>query len=292
MLARCDLDLGAFAAALASHERALQALERHFDPHWYTWTQTTALWAHAYHGDWVAARRAGAAAVTAGEAADDPIMVSTTTLNLALVSLRLGDAERAFAEACRAVERAATPADRALGQGALAVVECARGNAEQALPILDAMRGALSASGLVPAALFGGIELGAAYLAVGRSDAARETLTACHALAVQGQLRYFQGRAARLLGELAVAGEDLKQASAHFEEAIDVLGSIGARHDLALAYAARGRLHLRRGDDGPARDDLARALACFQQLDTPGEADRVRAELASLGETVLAERRS
>jgi tetratricopeptide (TPR) repeat protein len=116
----------------------------------------------------------------------------------------------------------------------------------------------------------------------GRLDAARATLTACHALAVRGEMRYFWGRAARLLGELAIAEGDLESAVAYVEKAIDVLASIGAENDLALAYAGRGRLRLRRGEPGPAQSDLARALALFERLGTLGEPDRVRAELASL----------
>jgi tetratricopeptide (TPR) repeat protein len=210
-------------------------------------------------------------------------MVATTTLNLALVSLRQGDTERAFAEARRAVECAATPADRAMAQGTLAVVECARGGAERALPVLQAIGEALAGEGLVPAGLFGGIELGGAYLTAGRPVAARATLTACHALAVQGGMRYFGARAARLLGELAFAERHLELAGAHFEEAIDVLTSIGAENDLALAYAGRGRLKLQRRDVGPARDDLVRALAMLDRLGTLAEPDRLRTELSALG---------
>ena len=64
VLARCELNLDHYDAALAAQERALQAYDESFNLRWYVWTWTAALWAHGFRGHWAAARagrRRGAA---------------------------------------------------------------------------------------------------------------------------------------------------------------------------------------------------------------------------------------
>lgn len=78
------------------------------------------------------------------------------------------------------------------------------------------------------------------------------------------------------------AREDPLRAAASFDSSIELLAKIDAGNELALAYAGRGRLHRDQGDFDRARESLARALAIFERLRTPGEPARMAQELAAL----------
>ena len=75
---------------------------------------------------------------------------------------------------------------------------------------------------------------------------------------------------------------DPLRAAASFDSSIELLAKIDAGNELALAYAGRGRLDRDQGDFDRARESLARALAIFERLRTPGEPARMAQELAAL----------
>ena len=100
-------------------------------------------------------------------------------------------------------------------------------------------------------------------------------------LARRHGMKYYVGRAQRLLGDLAVETNP-EGAEAHFEESIAILQEIRAQNELAMAYAGYGRLRRRQGDRAQAHEQLKKALEIFEGLGTFIEPDRVREEMAAL----------
>jgi tetratricopeptide (TPR) repeat protein len=122
----------------------------------------------------------------------------------------------------------------------------------------------------------------ATHLEVGGRLGDRATLERAEDILTHIGAKFDAGRASRLLGELALQQRQVAEARTRFERSIALLKEVRAENELALAYAGYGRLHKQQRHTGEARDYLTRALETFERLETPKEAARVRAELASL----------
>jgi tetratricopeptide (TPR) repeat protein len=134
-----------------------------------------------------------------------------------------------------------------------------------------------------------GTILAEAYLRSGELKTAEKTLQKCLALATSSGMKLYVGWPRRLLGEVAFesnphqATEPL--AAPHFEAAVSILRDIDVEPELALAYAAYGRLLKSQGRTCEARDNFTRALEIFDRLGILAEPDKMRAELAALPES-------
>jgi class 3 adenylate cyclase/tetratricopeptide (TPR) repeat protein len=104
-----------------------------------------------------------------------------------------------------------------------------------------------------------------------------------HVLGTSREKRYlhFEGLACWLLAECLVA-QDPASAKARIETAIEILGRIGARNDLARATVTRAALCQAEGDAATARRLLDEAEAIFRALGTLDEPARVEAARAAL----------
>ena len=71
-------------------------------------------------------------------------------------------------------------------------------------------------------------------------------------------------------------------AELYVETAIEILGRIGARNDVARALVTRAALHQSAGDAAAARRSLDHADAIFQALGTVDEPARIAAARAAL----------
>ena len=127
--------------------------------------------------------------------------------------------------------------------------------------------------------------LGEGYWLAGEDGEAKRTLEDCLEMAERCGTRYYLGIAHRFLGEIALKN-DLSQAAPHFEKSIDVLREIKAENELALAYAGYGRLHKQQGQIEQAGKYSTKALEIFERLGTRIEPDKVREDLAEMGEAV------
>jgi tetratricopeptide (TPR) repeat protein len=92
---------------------------------------------------------------------------------------------------------------------------------------------------------------------------------------------HFEGLARWLMGE-CFAFEDPTSAEPYVETAMEILGRIGARNDLARAMVTRAALRQAGGDVAAARQLLDQAGAIFQALGTLDEPARVEAARAAL----------
>ena len=98
---------------------------------------------------------------------------------------------------------------------------------------------------------------------------------------------HFEGAASWLMGE-SLAPEAPVTAELYVETAIEILGRIGARNDVARALVTRAALHQSAGDAAAARRSLDHADAIFQALgtvDEPAHVETARAALAH-GKTI------
>jgi class 3 adenylate cyclase/tetratricopeptide (TPR) repeat protein len=305
-LGRCELDLGHYEAALAAHERALRAFDERFQLRWYMWTWTAALWAHAYRGRWAEAHAAGAEALRVGEEYDDATTIHAAARDLALVCIFEGDLSRALVYTQRAAETALTPVEQAFVAGVQALVAVHLRQPSAAPPtILVEIAAGLRAGGFVPPAIVAGVHAGEALWLAGDAARARAVLEEYRALAAQSGMRYFEGRAERLLGEIVLAAaaaapgphlsaadgppapqsrDDLVAAEAYFARATALLEAQGAENELALARAGQGRLLARRGDPAGARAHFEWAETTLRRLGTLGAPDAVARALAALAE--------
>lgn len=179
-----------------------------------------------------------------------------------------------------AVQQAPTPADAAWSRSYLAWAYCRAGALHRWLDELAQLIAQYRAARFIWSEIYA-LCLGEGYWLAGAYDQASQTLTGVLDTARRCGMRFAQGSAQRLLGEVALHTEP-SQAAAHFESSLSILQQIGADNELALAYAGSGRRHVQRGNSVPARDYLTQALAIFERLGTLGEPDKVRQVLAAL----------
>jgi tetratricopeptide (TPR) repeat protein len=115
----------------------------------------------------------------------------------------------------------------------------------------------------------------------GELGTARELAEDVLAVSRMRGYRYIAGLAYRLIAE-CVAETSPLIALEHVDEALKILGSIGARNDLAKTLVTRAMLCQNSGDFAAARGMLQKAKAIFERLGTLDEPVRVNAALAAL----------
>ena len=117
-----------------------------------------------------------------------------------------------------------------------------------------------------------------------KTQLARETLKGCLTLAQASGMKFHAASAHRLLGEVFTSERRYHEATAHFEQSIEMLRQIRSEDEVGRAYAGYAHLLKQLGRTGETRDYLSRALEIFERLGTLIEPDKVRAELAELRE--------
>jgi len=125
------------------------------------------------------------------------------------------------------------------------------------------------------------LRLAEGHLRLGNRARARKIATEVLDYSREAGYRHLEGAAARLLGEI-LGAEDPEAATSHLDAAIELLGEMDARDELAKALVARADLHRAAGDVGVARRLLTRALEIFESLGTLDGPPLVLAALAAL----------
>ena len=92
---------------------------------------------------------------------------------------------------------------------------------------------------------------------------------------------HLEGVACWLMGE-CLAPDDPAAAEPYVEMAMEIMGRIGARNELARAMVTRAALRQAAGDVGAARQLLDQAGEIFHELGTLDEPARVEAARAAL----------
>ena len=109
------MDRGDFERVLALKEDVLRTMEQRFNLRWYTYALSVASRAYSYLGRWDEAVEEGQKALSVAEEFSDNSLISWSAWNLSIAYTWKGDLARAVEYGELAVQKAPTPADKALG---------------------------------------------------------------------------------------------------------------------------------------------------------------------------------
>jgi len=267
--------------------RALEVFEQHFDPLHYTWTRTAAAWVLVQQGAWAEAIEEAEAGLRVGEEHGNDSLISFSAFVLCMAYTEKGQMDEALRYGGFGLSKAPTPVEQIWTLSAISQTWSRTGQAEQTVEALAPVAPLYVEANFLLGIVWGGTNLGEAYLRAGRLAEAAGTLAAVVDVAESKGARFYLGSALRFLGEVTrqadPSAHGQQEAAAHFERSMAVLTEIGARNELAHAHAGCGRLHRDRGDGDEARRHLTRALEIFGDLGTLGEPDAIRKELVELG---------
>ncbi len=277
----CHFYRADFDQAIALKEDALHTIDQQSNLRSYVLSLTASSWSYGLLGRWDKAVEEGQKALRAAKECSDDSQISFAANVISLVYNLKGDPGRALEYAQLNAQKARTPVDKVLTQMSLGWAWCRSGDPNRGIEVLA-----------IPVAVFRGgrhrpVEIQAmrflaeGYWLAGEYDKARQVLQELLEIARPCGLRFYNGSAHRILGEVALK-TDSDQAAFHFEQSIDVLREIKAENELALAYAGYGRLYKAQGDIARAREYLTKALKMLERLGTLTEPDRVREALAEL----------
>jgi len=240
-------------------------------------------YAYALLGRWDEAVREGKEALSLGEEFSNNHLISFASFSLSFAYVCMCDHAQGMEHAEIAVQKAPTLANKVWAQAFLAWALCRAGETRQGIGMLENLVPMYRAGRYLAGQVYGMVMLGEGYFLAGEYDKARETLEESSQLAKAHGMQYWYAWALRLLGEIAVKTNQEK-AQSHFEESIAIFEKIKAANELALAYAAFGRLYKQQGRKVEAREYLTKALEIFERLGTLIEPDKVRQELTELAD--------
>jgi DNA-binding SARP family transcriptional activator len=243
--------------------------------------------AHAFRGEFAAARRQEARARAVGRRIGDARLQHRSEWGL--IQAMAGEADAAIAACERSLAACHHPLDAAIASAHLGYAHLQRGEAAPAVRLLERARAELERFGMRSSLGRVLAWLGQAYLAAGRRADARAAAERGLDLTRGVGYRYGEGEAERTVGLVAAAEGDARAAAGHLERALAVFEAIeapfeAARTRLALAEAASAAA----AGPGPAgagaaRDHLARARARFRELGVPRYVERADALAAARG---------
>jgi tetratricopeptide (TPR) repeat protein len=262
-------------------EHLLRTMERSFDLRCYVRGLGSVSHACAYLGRWDEAVELGQKVLSTAEDYSDESMITQAQTMLSIVYTYKGDVDRAIEFGERAMARAPTPFDKAGAQMTLGMALCHAGQPHRGIELLSGTIPILKAVRLLGLAIWPTLFLAEGYWRAKEYEKGRQTAEELLGIAERSGVRYCDGYAHYLLGEMSLE-TDPAQAAAHFDKSITVFQEIKAENVLAMAYAGYGRLRKQQGKVEQARDYLTKALLIFERLGTLMEPEKVRKELAGL----------
>jgi tetratricopeptide (TPR) repeat protein len=280
--ARLLMYQGNLEQALLFYDKAKEKIQQEFDLAMLKWTLGGSASNYAYMGHWEEVVKEGEKLLRLCEEYADNDLISNGLWYLGWAYLIKGDLVRGVQYCELSLEKARTPAIRTWAQMVVAYAWCRSGEVKKGCEMLLQLVPVVRASGFLAMEADVTVHLGEGQWLAGEYDQARETLEGALKLAEEGGMKYFAGRACRLLGEVHLKTDPVLGAE-HFEKAIAVLRAIKSENELALAYAGYGRLLKQQGDFAQARTYLTQALEIFERLGILIEPDKVKQELIEAG---------
>jgi tetratricopeptide (TPR) repeat protein len=277
------LYIGSYDRVFAVKEKLLRTMNQQFDYHCYVWGLCGTSRACIYRGRWDQAVEEAQKALKVAEESSDNSLIAFAVWTLSMAYSWKGDLGRGVEYGELALQKASTPGDKAWAYRGLGWALCRAGEVNRGIELLRAALELVRASGDISSKIPTTCILGAGYWLGGEVDKARRTLEECLEMAGSCEVRYYNGWAKRLLGEIAQKVNP-DQAAIHFEESITVLGEINAENELALTHASYGRLKMPHSQCATALEYLAKALEVFERLGTLLEPERLRDILAEVRE--------
>jgi tetratricopeptide (TPR) repeat protein len=274
---------GDYERVLALKERAVRMMEGAFHLRNYVRPLLIGSFACTELGRWDEAIRLGQDALEVAREFEDSSLMAWAGWTISLAHTCRRDMKRAIESGEMALGSAHSPADKVATQGPVAFAWCHAGEPEKGIEVLTGLMALSQAAGFVSATIPHTHFLAEGYWLAGDFEKAAETASQLLELAGRCGARCHQGKAHRVLGEVALK-TDPNEAGPHFDQAISIFRETKAENELALAYAGNGRLHKKMGNMADARGYLTQALEIFERLGTLLEPDKVREELADLPE--------
>jgi len=234
-------------------------------------------------GRWDEALEEGNRALNIAKEYADDSQISFAALNISLAYIYKGEISRGIKYGEMALEKAPAPGYKAWAKCTLSWAWCRAGEPFKGIEILENYIQIFQAGRFVFAEVGFSTCLAEGYLIAEAYDKAEQAAMKALEVADRCGAKFWAGRAHRLLGEVALKTNDLKDLS-HFDKSIINFKAIKAENELALAYTGVGRFYKKKGDTAKAREYLSKALEIFERLGTLIEPDKVKQELASLDE--------
>lgn len=272
---------GDFERCLSTKEETLRMMQKQFNLRISVWASCAAVWSFIHLGRWDEALEEARNELRAAREFSDESLMSFANWSIALVYAYTGDLVRAKDYGETAVRQSQTPFDKVFTKGFLAWIRCRAGEHVQGIEVLTKTIPIMRSGGFKMGETIFLLCLGEGHLLSGDYDLARSHIETALDLARKHGMKYYLGRAQRLLGDVNVETNP-GGAKALYEESIYILRETGARNEMAMAYAGYGRLCRRQGARARAHEYFTKALEIFERLGTLIEPDRVRAELAEL----------
>ncbi len=253
---------------------AVALLERTDEP----WWLGSAYWIVGLNygtlGEFEPALEAQAQAQAIGEAIGDARLQTLAGWATGGINAVMGDWEAGI-EACRrALERSPDPLNTVLASGWLGYACLEKGEAAQAIPLLEAAVTQFGQYEFRPLEGWFTIFLAEAHLLKGDVEKARALALQGLALTGDTRSRYGIGCAHRALGRIARASGAPSEAEGHFTEALATFESIQARYEVGRTHLDLAALAHARGNAQAAAAHLAEARKLFSALKVPKYLER------------------
>jgi tetratricopeptide (TPR) repeat protein len=240
-------------------------LDSAYDPFRYVWTISEISLIYSCLGHWdKAVENCQKALSIANKEYSNNSLISFSAWVISVIYSRKGDLDRAVEYGNLAFDRAPTPNDRILSQGALGWALCRAGEQSKGIDLLNQVLQMYQVARFVPSEIMVRTYLGEGYWLAKEFEKSRQML-----------------EEVLILGEIALKINSA-QAISQFEKSIAIFQEIKAENELALAFASYGRLHKEKGQIAKSREYLRKALEIFERLGTLLEPDKVREILAEL----------
>jgi len=203
------------------------------------------------------------------EITGDPRLQSVAAWCAGTLHAVMGNTEEGIAACRRAVECAPDPLNRAVATGWLGYAHMEKGDAAQAILLLELAAGQFGRFGYRPLQSWFTAFLAEAHRIRGQLDVAREVATKALQIATDSRLRVVIGWARLSLGRIAIATGAYAEAEAHLNTALSNFTSTQSRSEMGrtqmgLAIAAHGQ-----GNVEAATASLREAHELFTSLNVP-----------------------
>jgi len=263
-------------------DKALEKIQESFHPVWYSFARGAAVLSYAWSGRWEDAINEGELAIAEGRARSDSAIVSFSAGWVAHAYMHKRDWRRAQEYADASFREAPTGYFQGFPQASLARIACETGEVQRGIETLAQIEQMAYASGHRPAWGVFLAMLSEGYIIAQDWEQASGILKKLNVLASQTPHSFFSVLSSRLLGEVACAEGQRREAAIRFQYAIDAARTSGLMNELGLALAAFGSLRQACGDTSAARTLLSEALNVLEHAGTLEMPQRIRERLLEL----------
>jgi class 3 adenylate cyclase/tetratricopeptide (TPR) repeat protein len=280
-LAQAYLIAGRLREAIDSGERALATFEAAGNLWWAVRTISHLSPTAIALGEWDKSLSCCRRAIEYGATLNDPRLRVIGLWRMGATYIQQGDPERGVQCCNEALALGPLPYDAPMAKGARGYGEIKAGRVEAGIADLSEAVAWLENSRLRYTPRRFALWLAEGHLQRGDRVAARPLIEDVLESSRTTGYRHFEGAACWLMAE-CLAPESSALAEPYVDTAMEILGRIGARNDLARAMVTRAALRQAAGEVSSARQLLDQAHAIFHALGTLDEPARVETARAAL----------